>query len=108
MRDPVRTAMEICPVEVAIAVLGGTWKMTIVKHLLESTLRFGQLQRQLGLVSTRTLTRQLRDLEADGIIHREVFAEVPPRVEYSLTELGRTLGPIVTQLDQWGAGYAQS
>ncbi|MGP9838247.1 winged helix-turn-helix transcriptional regulator [Arthrobacter sp. 179] len=108
MRDPVRTAMEICPVEVAIAVLGGTWKMTIVKHLLESTLRFGQLQRRLSPVSTRTLTRQLRDLEADGIIHREVFAEVPPRVEYSLTELGRTLGPIVTQLDQWGAGYAQS
>lgn len=100
--------MEICPVEVAIAVLGGTWKMTIVKHLLESTLRFGQLQRRLSPVSTRTLTRQLRDLEADGIIHREVFAEVPPRVEYSLTELGRTLGPIVTQLDQWGAGYAQS
>ncbi|MDN5743219.1 MAG: helix-turn-helix transcriptional regulator, partial [Yaniella sp.] len=62
--------------------------MTIVKHLLESTLRFGQLQRRLSPVSTRTLTRQLRDLEADGIIHREVFAEVPPRVEYSLTELG--------------------
>lgn len=105
MRRAVETATQVCPVEVAVAVLGGTWKLTIVKYLLTGTLRYGQLTRLVPLAPPRTLTRQLRELEDDGIVHREIFAEVPPRVEYSLTDLGTTLTPIVEQLDAWGQRY---
>lgn len=89
----------------AIAVLGGSWKLTAIKHLLQRTHRFGELRRAIGPVTPRVLTRQLRELETDGVIIRTVYPEVPPRVEYSLSELGRTLGPIVGSLDSWGAGY---
>ncbi|WP_231919908.1 winged helix-turn-helix transcriptional regulator [Microlunatus soli] len=89
----------------AIAVLGGAWKMTAVKQLIERTHRFGELRRAVGPVTPRVLTRQLRELETDGIVTRTVYAEVPPRVEYSLTERGRTLEPIVAALDAWGADY---
>jgi DNA-binding HxlR family transcriptional regulator len=99
--------MEVCPVEVAIAVMGGAWKMTAVKHLGARTHRFGELQRAIGSVTPRVLTRQLRELEADGIVRRTVYAEVPPRVEYSLTELGASLATLVDQLDSWGAHYAR-
>lgn len=105
VRDAVRRAMEVCPVEVAIAVVGGSWKMTIVKNLVPQALRFGELRRAVGPVSERTMTRQLRELERDGVLNREVFAEVPPRVEYSLSQLGRTLVPLVVTLDEWGADY---
>lgn len=104
-RGPVARAIEVCPLEVAVAVLGGAWKLTTVKHLLRRTHRFGELRRAVGPVTARVLTRQLRELETDGIVTRTVYAQVPPRVEYSLTELGRTLEPIVTELDEWGAGY---
>lgn len=107
MRDSVRRAQEVCPVEVSIAVLGGAWKMTVVKHLAEGTKRFGELGRAVGPVTPRTLTRQLRELEVDGVVHREVFPEVPPRVEYSLTPLGRSLGDLVAGLDAWGKRYLQ-
>lgn len=107
-RKPVLTALDVCPVEVAVAILGGAWKLTVVKHLLEGTLRFGELSRRVPLVSARTLTRQLRDLEHDGIVERTVYAEVPPKVEYALTDLGRTLAPLVGQLDQWGAAYSDA
>lgn len=105
MRKAVESAGEVCPVEVAVAVLGGSWKLTVVKHLLGGPLRFGVLGRAVGPVNPRVLTRQLRELEADGIVRREVFAEVPPRVEYSLTDLGETLRPAVAWLDDWGARY---
>lgn len=108
MRPAVESALEVCPVEVAVAVLGGSWKLTVVKHLLERPHRFGELGRVVGPVTPRTLTRQLRDLETDGIVHREVFAEVPPRVEYSLTELGESLRPAVSWLDAWGADYERA
>ncbi|WP_460706133.1 winged helix-turn-helix transcriptional regulator [Myceligenerans halotolerans] len=106
MREPVRRAAEACPVEVAIAVVGGSWKMTVVKHLLGGPLRFGVLNRAVGPVTPRVLTRQLRDLEADGIVHREVYPEVPPRVEYSLTPLGESLAGLVEDLNRWGKTYA--
>ncbi|MBO0610276.1 helix-turn-helix transcriptional regulator [Myceligenerans salitolerans] len=106
VREPVRRAAEACPVEVAIAVVGGSWKMTVVKHLLGGPLRFNALNRAVGPVTPRVLTRQLRDLEADGVVHREVFPEVPPRVEYSLTPLGESLAGLVAQLDTWGGAYA--
>jgi DNA-binding HxlR family transcriptional regulator len=105
-RTVVERAMKVCPVEVAVAVIGGAWKMTAVKHLHLRTHRFGELRRAVGPVTPRVLTRQLRELEADGIVERTVYAEVPPRVEYSLTPLGHTLGDLVDQLDSWGRTYA--
>lgn len=108
MRPPVESALEVCPVEVAVAVLGGSWKLTVVKRLLDGPHRFGELRRAVGPVTPRVLTRQLRDLETDGLISRTVFAEVPPRVEYALTDLGETLRPAVAWLDEWGAAYERS
>lgn len=106
MRNSVEKALEVCPVEVAVAVLGGSWKLSIVKELLErGTLRTAQLHRSIPLVSERTLTRQLRELEQDGIIDRKVYPQVPPRVEYSLTEIGETLRPIVEALNEWGKAF---
>lgn len=105
MRKPVETAARVCPVEVATAVLGGAWKLTIVKHLLDRPYRYGQLCRTIPLAPPRTLTRQLRELEEDGILRREVYAQVPPKVEYSLTSLGASLAPIIDQLNDWGATY---
>lgn len=105
-RPPVERALEVCPVEVAIAVVGGAWKMTAIKHLHRRTHRFGELRRAVGPVTPRVLTRQLRELEHDGVVERRVYAEVPPRVEYSLTPLGETLSGLVHWLDDWGATYA--
>lgn len=106
MRLPVQRAVEVCPVEVAVSVLGGTWKLTLVKHLLEGTKRFNELGRRVPLANTKTLTRQLRELEADGILCRTIHPQVPPKVEYSLTDLGRSLAPIVAAMDRWGAEFA--
>ena len=106
MRNSVEKALEVCPVEVAVAVLGGSWKLSIVKELLErGTLRTAQLHRSIPLVSERTLTRPLRELEQDGIIDRKVYPQVPPRVEYSLTDIGETLRPIVEAMNEWGTIY---
>ncbi len=105
LRDPIRRAYEACPVEVSIAVLGGAWKMTIVKNLLDGRMRYGALGRAVGPVTPRVLTRQLRELECDGIVERTVFAEVPPRVEYFLTDQGRALEPFVLALNEWGKQY---
>ncbi len=103
MRKPVESAIRVCPVEVATAVLDGAWKLTVVKHLLEQPYRYGELCRALpSAPPPRSLTHQLRELDEDGIIHREVHAQVPPKVEYSLTPLGASLAPIVEQLDARG------
>src|SRR5699024_5188120 len=101
MRASVERARQVCPVEIAVAVLGGAWKLTIVKHLLEhGTHRTHELHRRLPTASERTLTRQLRELEEDGIVHRVVHPQVPPKVEYSLTEAGHSLDQIVHARDQ--------
>ncbi|SHF15033.1 transcriptional regulator, HxlR family [Seinonella peptonophila] len=91
-----------CPVEVAIDVLGGKWKGIILFHLIEGTMRFNQLRKQMPGITQRMLTLQLRELEHDGIVHREVYKQVPPKVEYSLTDFGRTLIPIVEKMREWG------
>ena len=96
-----------CPVEAALEAIGGKWKGLILFHLQEGTRRFNELRRLLPDVTQRMLTRQLRELEADQIIHRQVFPEVPPRVEYSLTEFGETLIPVLSALQQWGNRYLQ-
>ncbi|WP_195907841.1 winged helix-turn-helix transcriptional regulator [Microbacterium gorillae] len=106
MRLPVARAVEVCPVEVAVSVLGGTWKLTLVKHLLTGTKRFNELGRLVPLANTKTVTRQLRELEEDGIVQRTVHPEVPPRVEYRLTARGRSLAPLVTMMNDWGAEFA--
>jgi len=94
-----------CPVEVTLEVIGGKWKALILWHLTFKTLRFSQLQRRLSGVTQKMLTQQLRELERDQLIHRQVFAEVPPRVEYSLTGSGRTLQPLLQQMRDWGNGH---
>ncbi|WP_276207378.1 winged helix-turn-helix transcriptional regulator [Gordonia polyisoprenivorans] len=96
-----------CPVEVAVSVLGGTWKLTLIKHLQNRPHRFNELGRQVPLANTKTLTRQLRELEEDGIVLRTVYAEVPPKVEYSLTPLGERLEDIVTAMEHWGAEFSR-
>src|ERR1700761_1738795 len=94
-----------CPVEATLDLIDGKWKAVILYHLLGDTIRFNELGRRLSRITQRMLTRQLRELEAAGLIHREVYAEVPPRVEYSLTPLGRSLEPVIRSLWTWGNGY---
>jgi DNA-binding HxlR family transcriptional regulator len=91
-----------CPVEGALDVIGGKWKGVVLYHLLDGTKRFNELRRSMPGVTQRMLTRQLREMEADGLIHRKVYAEVPPRVEYSLTEKGDSLRAIIVALKDWG------
>ena len=94
-----------CPVEATLDVIGGKWKAVILFHLLGETRRFGELQRMLPGVTQRMLTLQLRELEEDGVVHREVYRQIPPKVEYSLTEYGRTLESILCQMRDWGEGF---
>ena len=102
MRPATKHASSVCPVEVTVSIVGGSWKLTIIQKLLAGTRRFGELRRDVGDVTDRVLTRQLRELEADYLVHREVFAQVPPRVEYSLTPQGESLRPLVEMMDKWG------
>lgn len=93
---------EHCPVEAAISRIGGKWKALIILRLIVRTRRFNELQRSLPGCTQRMLTNQLRDLEADNLVHRELFAEIPPRVEYSLTPAGRALEPVLRAMCEWG------
>ena len=102
---PYRYPVHGCPVEVALDVIGGKWKPLILYQLLEGTKRFGELQRLIPPVTRHMLTVQLRQLERDGVIHRQVYAEVPPRVEYSLTAFGQDLEPALKLLLNWGEQY---
>ncbi|MGF1493453.1 MAG: winged helix-turn-helix transcriptional regulator [Microcoleaceae cyanobacterium] len=95
-----------CPVEAALDLVGGKWKSIILFRLREGTKRFNQLQRLIPHVTRRMLTLQLRELEADGLVSRKVYQEVPPKVEYSITELGLTLTPLLLELKKWGETYA--
>jgi DNA-binding HxlR family transcriptional regulator len=94
-----------CPVEACLELIGGRWKGVILFHLLGGTRRFNELRRLLPKVTQRMLTRQLRELEADQIIVRTIYPEVPPKVEYSLSELGKTMEPIIRMLQKWGMEY---
>ena len=96
-----------CPVETTLLLIGNKWKVLILRDLLDGTKRFGELKRSIGSVSQKVLTQQLRAMEEDGLVHREVYAEVPPRVEYSLTELGESLKPILDTMLNWGIDYKE-
>ncbi len=94
-----------CPVEATLDVIGGKWKPLILFYLLGEIRRFGELRRLMPNVTQRMLTKHLRELEDAGVVHREVYREVPPKVEYSLTELGRTLEPVLLMMLEWGQRY---
>ncbi|EJB06994.1 putative transcriptional regulator [Rhizobium leguminosarum bv. trifolii WSM597] len=91
-----------CSVEAAIGLIDGKWKSVVLFHLLSGTLRFNELRKHIANVTPRMLTNQLRELEDDGLIERKVYAQVPPKVEYSLSELGRSMEPILLALKYWG------
>ena len=90
-----------CPADATLEVIGGAWKVPILYHLSRGRLRFGELRRLLGTITPRMLTRQLRELEEDGIVRRKVFLQVPPKVEYTLSARGRTLLPVVRAMCRW-------
>ena len=100
-----KNELPACPVETTLTLIGDKWKVLILRDLMSGTKRFGELKKSFGHVSQKVLTAQLRDMEANGLVHRKVYAEVPPRVEYSLTELGQSLKPITDAMGAWGEKY---
>ena len=94
-----------CPVETTLMLIGDKWKVLILRDLMDGTKRFGELKKSIGTVSQKVLTAQLRDMEEKGLLTRKVYAEVPPRVEYALTETGYSLKPILDSMWAWGADY---
>lgn len=94
-----------CPVETTLMLIGDKWKVLILRDLMPGIKRFGELKKSIGSVSQKVLTAQLRDMEEKGLVSRKVYAEVPPRVEYSLTELGKSLNPILDAMRAWGENY---
>lgn len=100
------TCSPACPVEAALEVIGGKWKGLALYHLVDGAKRFNELKRLCGTVTQRMLTKQLRELEADGLITRKVHPVVPPKVEYALTPKGQALAPILAALRAWGIEYA--
>ena len=94
-----------CPVETTLMLIGDKWKVLILRDLMPGTKRFGELKKSIGNVSQKVLTAQLRAMEENGLVNRKVYAEVPPRVEYSLTQLGRSLKPILDAMQCWGEEY---
>jgi DNA-binding HxlR family transcriptional regulator len=108
MAAPTIDELPACPVETTLSVIRSKWQVLILRDLMANgTMRFKELQRSIGKVSQKVLTDNLRAMEDYGIVHREVFAEVPPRVEYSLTETGQTLQPVLDAMWAWGKGYKE-
>lgn len=105
-----KTAKELpaCPVETTLTLIGDKWKVLILRDLLTGTKRFGELKKSIGNVSQKVLTAQLRAMEENGLLIRTVYAEVPPRVEYTLTEMGESLKPILDAMRNWGEGFKAS
>jgi DNA-binding HxlR family transcriptional regulator len=105
MRKPVFTSEYDCPVSATADIIGGKWKAVILYYLFKGPKRYNELRRLLPEATQRMLTLQLRELELDGVVHREIYKEIPPKVEYSLTEFGTSLGPIIVQMCAWGEEY---
>ena len=100
--------LPICPVATTVQLIGSKWKLLILRNLLNRPWRFNELQKSLDGISQKVLTDSLRSMEADGIITRTVYAEVPPRVEYALSELGETMRPIINAMAAWGENYKEN
>jgi DNA-binding HxlR family transcriptional regulator len=100
-----KKALPACPVETTLMLISDRWKVLILRDLLPGTKRFGELKKSIGNVTQKVLTADLRDMEEKGIVTRKVYAEVPPRVEYTLTELGYSLKPILDAMQKWGEDY---
>lgn len=98
-------SLPACPVETTLTLISDKWKVLVLRDLLPGTKRFGELKRSIGSVSQKVLTAQLRQMEDSGLLTRKVFPEVPPRVEYTLTELGYSLKPVLDAMLTWGADY---
>ena len=94
-----------CPVETTLTLIGDKWKVLILRDLMDGTKRFGELKKSIGGVTQKVLTAQLRQMEECGLLDRKVYAEVPPRVEYTLTELGYSLKPVLDAMSDWGSAY---
>ncbi|APQ59482.1 MULTISPECIES: winged helix-turn-helix transcriptional regulator [Paenibacillus] len=97
--------LPLCPVATTVGLIGNKWKLLIMRDLLKGTKRFGELRKSIPEISQKVLTENLRSMEEDGIVIRTVYAEVPPRVEYSLSDLGNTLRPIINVMETWGLEY---
>lgn len=102
-----KNELPACPVEITLSLIGDKWKFLIIRDLLTGTKRFGELQRLVAGISQKVLTNNLKQLEKSGLINRKVYAEVPPKVEYSLTEIGFSLKPILDSMVNWGENYRQ-
>jgi DNA-binding HxlR family transcriptional regulator len=96
-----------CPVATTLGIIGSKWKLLIMRDLLNEPKRFGELHKSLAGISQKVLTDSLRDMESDGILTRTVFPEVPPRVEYALSELGETIRPVISAMEDWGKNYQE-
>lgn len=97
----------VCPIEENVKIFGGKWKASILFHISEGQCRFNELRRRIPAITQRMLTQQLRDLEGDGLVIREQFNEIPPRVEYSLSKIGASLTPIFQAIDEWGKRHSE-
>ncbi len=102
---PLKNDLPPCPVETTLTLIGDKWKVLILRDLMEGTKRFGELKKSIGSVTQKVLTQQLRVMEKSGLLTRKVYAEVPPRVEYTLTETGYSLKPILDAMGNWGTSY---
>ena len=109
MQSPaLSAACPACPVETTLTLISDKWKVLILRDLMPGTKRFGELKKSIGTVNQKVLTAQLRQMEASGLLTRTVYAEVPPRVEYTLTDLGRSLRPVLDAMEAWGKAYQEN
>ena len=109
MQSPaLSAACPACPVETTLTLISDKWKVLILRDLMPGTKRFGELKKSIGHVSQKVLTAQLRDMEASDLVNRKDYAEVPPRVEYTLTDLGRSLRPVLDAMEAWGKAYQEN
>lgn len=108
MENTAAKKLPACPVETTLTLISDKWKILILRDLMNGTMRFGELRKSIGQVSQKVLTAQLRQMEGSGLLTRTVYPEVPPRVEYTLTDLGRSLKPILDAMWEWGEEYKAS
>lgn len=108
MENTAAKKLPACPVETTLTLISDKWKVLILRDLMNGTMRFGELRKSIGQVSQKVLTAQLRQMEGNGLLTRTVYPEVPPRVEYTLTDLGRSLKPILDAMREWGEEYKAS